>query len=447
MKAGRGVSSARAWALCAVLSASALLGYSGTNARLIGPPLGESIGQDVRAWVRAASDIRAGRPLYARSIEFGLEPDMRKYLAWDEGASYYVYPPLLALVMVPFVPVVSEDGVIDLWVGVSLALLAATALMMVHVAIGVHPFGAPVWSLLSLILVLTYYQTQNVLTTGNVDALLLFLVVLTYLLYRHRVPLAAVTFAAAVAVKPQLALLSVFFLWKREWRLVVVAGLTAVGLLVVGFSVVGWHEFGDYMEVNRIYTTGKAMRAYPINQAPFGLALRAFTANGYIEPAAVWPRLAQLVPAAIGLAAAAGWLIATSRADNRGTRLNLIEFGLTVTTMTLLLPYFGENQVLWLLLPLSGLFLVSTSAVRPHLRPGFTGLTLLLVVYMGLPDLHDAIWKGWEAVAFDHRLADRRYLPFTGAYLYGLVLLNALSLGYLWQARAMSVADGEPGTR
>lgn len=430
--------SACIWALCALLLVSAVLGYSGTNARLIGPPLGESIGQDVRAWVRAANDIRAGRSLYSRSIAYGRDPDIRKFLAWDAGASYYVYPPLLALVMAPFVPV-SEDGIIRAWAGVSLLLLAATALLMVHLALGVSPLEVPAWSLMALIVSLTCYPAQNVLTTGNVDTLLLFLVVLTYFLYRRRTLLAAFTLALAIAIKPQLALLSAFFLWKRDWRLVIAAALATSALLILSFSAVGWEQLPAYMEVNRLYLAETAMRAYPLNQATSGLALRALTANGYIEPVALRPMLARVVPVVVALLATATWCFGTSRSENRSAPLSLVEFGLTLTTITLVLPYLGENQLVWLLVPLLALLLVSTATTRSG--KVFPVLAVLLVIYLGLPDVHDAIWKGWESKMLGHGLVDRRYLLLTGAYLYGVVLLHAVTATYLVKSRALLASE------
>jgi hypothetical protein len=93
------------------------------------------------------------------------------------------------------------------------------------------------------------------------------------------------------------------------------------------------------------------------------------------------------------------------------------------------------------------LFLMSAAAATPHTGRAFQCVTLLLVVYMGHPDLHDAIWKGWEAIAFDHRLVGRRFLALTGAYLYGLMLLHALLLLHLRRARRAEAAFhvGMPG--
>jgi hypothetical protein len=315
-------------------------------------------------------------------------------------------------------------------------LIAASALMVLAmVSEGISVRG-PAWSSLAIIIFFTFYPTQNVLQTGNIDALILFLLTLTYWSYRRRHPAAALAFAAAIAIKPQLALLSAFFLWKGQWRFVFAAAVVTAGLVVASFGVAGWHQFWDYMDVNRAYTVGAVMRAYPVNQSTHGAAIRLFTENDYIQPLFVAPFLAQLIPIVVGLLAAAAWVTTMSARDNRERPSDFIEFGFTITTMTLVLPYLGENQLLWLLMPLTGMLFASLQATRIRNRVVFSSLTLLLLLYLGFPDLHDTIWKGWEARAFEGRLVDQRYLLFAATYVYGLIPLSLLTMLYLRRARS-----------
>jgi hypothetical protein len=78
----------------------------------------------------------------------------------------------------------------------------------------------------------------------------------------------------------------------------------------------------------------------------------------------------------------------------------------------------------------------SLQATRIRNRVVFSSLTLLLLLYLGFPDLHDAIWKGWEARAFEGRLVDQRYLLFAATYVYGLIPLSLLTMLYLRRARS-----------
>lgn len=169
------------------------------------------------------------------------------------------------------------------------------------------------------ILTLFYFHgpTQIALLLVQLDILTLFLVLCTYLLHRRGYNTAAgLPLALAIAIKPTVGVVLLFFAWKRRWRILAVTVATVVLLTGLGFCVVGWARFPDYLEVVQLWSSG-ALLVFPHNQSVRGLALRAFTTNAYNQPLHVVPWLGYAVPILIGLLAVGSWTASISLSDNR----------------------------------------------------------------------------------------------------------------------------------
>lgn len=154
----------------------------------------------------------------------------------------YPNPPITALILYPFVqlPTISL-GRFDLDLG-ALAWFAAKVVMTVLGFVWTirlterpeQPF--PAWAqVLTLVLVLR--PIIGDLSHGNVNLLILFLVVAALYAFHKRLDfVAGVTLGLAIACKVTPALFVPYFLWKRAWR--TVAG-TAFGLVLFLFVAPG----------------------------------------------------------------------------------------------------------------------------------------------------------------------------------------------------------------
>ncbi len=416
-------------ALTLVLILVALWGYRGGRASKLGPPLGAIMGHDFRAVLSAARAIEAGDNLYAHALAFGRSPSLEEFLTWEVAA--YPYPPLVAVLARPLTRMQPEVA-LKLWSGVNLALVVASAVVAVR---AFTSLGFP-RSVTRLLFILTLFfvhcPTQIDLLLVQFDILVLFLLLFTYLLYRLGYENGAgVPLAFAIAIKPTVGAMLLFFAWKSRWRILVIAVVTVAALTALGFCVVGWARLPDYLEVTRLWGGG-AIAVLPVNQSVKGFVLRAFTSNIYIRPLYVVPWLARAIPIVVGLLAICGWLVSISRSDNREELTNGLEYGLTLTTLMLLSPFVSDLHFVWVLMPLSALLLAMTDDLRGMKTLLLLAISFLLALYLGYPAVQDKSYAGFEALLYGGELVERSRVLYTGAYLYGLMALDLCLAMYLY---------------
>ncbi|HUI26832.1 MAG TPA: glycosyltransferase family 87 protein, partial [Candidatus Kryptonia bacterium] len=314
------------------------------------------------------------------------------------------------------------DVALRLWGLGNFALVLCAAALAVSELAPARTARLPVFVCLATLFTY-YFPCQLELQAGQVDIILLVLLLLTYRLYRRRSRAAGLPLAFALAVKPLLAPMLAFFAWKREWKIVFSTAATTVLLTVASFAVAGWHQVPRYLNAHRVWATGPLL-AFPVNQSATALALRAFTVNGYSEPVTVQPWLATALPLFVGLAAALVWLTVMSRRDNRDEPVNGIEFGLTLTTGMLISPLTEDIHFVWVLTPLAALLLI---AMRDAEAGAWWRLAVVvaLALYFGHPGTQATAYTGWVAVANAGELVKRADVIYTGVFLYGLIVLDA----------------------
>ena len=411
---------------------AAFVGYGGRQASKLGPPLGNILGQDARQVLRAAHEIATGNSPYAHALAFGRSPDFKEFMTWDAASN--PYPPLVAVLAHPLLRLPMDDA-LRLWTGVNLGLVLLSALVAAYSFTQASSVSRAARFILILILFFVYAPTQIDLKLVQLDILILFLLLFTYYLYRNGSNWAGIPLGLAMAVKPIVAPLLFFFLWKRHWRLSVITVGTAASLTVLGFSVAGWVHLPDYLEVNRLWASS-AMLAFPFNQSVRGLSLRLFTPNIYNEPLLVLPWLAYLLPILMGVLAVGGWLVSVSRADNRKEAANGIEYGLTLTTAMFLSPLVDDIHFVWALMPLAALLLGSMDNLKNTRDFLWLVAYVLIALYLSSPFLHAAIYAGSATLLEQSRLVAQGKVLYTGAYLYGLIALDVCLGLYLSIRRA-----------
>jgi hypothetical protein len=406
----------------------ALWGYSGNNTRLIGPPLGNSTGQDYQAISRAAGEVAVGGNPYAHAVAFGRSPNFKEFMSWNVAP--YVYPPLVAILMRPllWLPV---DAAFELWTWFNLMLLVGSAVLVAQAFTSSNSGLRAGYFFLALTLFVTYNPIQLDLMLGQIDLLIIFLLILTYFAYYKGYDVGtSATLALAITIKPIVIPLLLFFAWKRRWRIVIIAVLLTGILTIIGFSMIGWAYLPDYIEINRLWSRGP-MLAFPFNQSPNGLAIRLFTSNIYTQPLFEASLLRNGLPILVGMLAIGGWLLTVSRTDQPQAPVNRLEYGLTITSLLLISPLVGQNHFTWLVVSLVGLLIVALDTLKEIKGYFLLAVGLLITLYLGYPDLHNAIYHGSEAVLDGQLLAGVVNLLLTGVYLYGLIALNLFLIIYI----------------
>jgi len=199
----------------------------------IGPPPRRT---DLTVFLRAAEAIRSGENIYAVANERG----------W-----YYVYTPLLAILLAPFVklPLLANTF---MWYMLSAAALCGTVFLSARLARD-GPAGMRAALIAALFCAPTFVESM---TRGQLGVIGVFLAVAVLYLYaRGRDAWAGILFAFAVVLKVSpMAPLIVLFLVKRDWKVCAAALLGLVFFLLAFPSlVIGWDQNWSFLaEWNRI---------------------------------------------------------------------------------------------------------------------------------------------------------------------------------------------------
>lgn len=441
---------------------------------------------DYHAYYRAAANLRDGADLYG---EGKLLLERNSYDYWTQTDGQYVYPPLLAILLLPLA------AILDIGRGGVIWLLALTLALAGFVWATTHVLGRPlraglvvpvaglVLAGLPLLLGLRYGRqpflfgltalaTLALLTSlgllriwarlshrprrsrpllaelqgavpvllpvlggvplllgiryGQVDVILLLLTTLSLLAYlRGRDALAGVALGAAAAVKPTLAFYGLFYLRKGRWTTLGAAALTGLVLGLGPFAILGPDALGDWLAISR-YFTGDDYPTYPSNQSVRGFLLRAFAGGPRQVPLLASHPLADVLWVGAIVAALVLWWRAVSSGPERGGRA-AGEWALTAVVMLFVAPLSEDVHYVALIFPLA---VLADGAARGTLSARSTALALGACLYFMLPWLDAAADRGDTALG---------RLLLSGVYLYGLALAGGALVVLLRERRAESL--------
>jgi hypothetical protein len=176
---------------------------------------------------------------------------------------------------------------------------------------------------------------------------------------RGRSGAASLVLGVAIAIKPTLALLLLVWLWKGDWRAALRGALAAVALVFLPFILIGSAALQEYLAF-LLHWNAFGANADFINQTPYALLLRTFTANPtthplVVAPYVVWPlRLAMIVGAALL------WLVATPR-SHEARALQMCTCLLALPLVLLLSPLAEDIHFTLLSPTLAGLSWIAWS--------------------------------------------------------------------------------------
>ncbi|MBM7492809.1 alpha-1,2-mannosyltransferase [Micromonospora luteifusca] len=353
---------------------------------------------DLKIYMSAVDWWRAGHPLYDY-----VQPDR------VQGELYFTYPPFSALLLWPF-GLLKLDATVTIFTVLTVLALVLTTRWLVTPIIARHDLPRAFTLIVAVLLVLAVESTRETITFGQINMLLVVLI-LADLLYA--VPQArrwaGVGVGLATALKLFPGIFIVYLLATRRWRAAAVASVTAAAATLLAAAVAPGDSWRFW--THELWATDRVGRTdYVGNQSLFGLLSR-FTAPE--KPDRLLWLLLVAVVAVYGL-----WR--ASRAARAGDLLT----GLTLTGLvgSLASPITWTHHIYWFVPAVVLLADAALSANRPdegRRRRWLAGLALgttALTIY-GMVTFHD--W-GTDPV--------RTHGPVDFVIHNGYVLLSVLLL-------------------
>jgi arabinofuranan 3-O-arabinosyltransferase len=303
---------------------------------------------DFQSFYTAALTLLQGGDPYAPALSW-----IATYVPTGNGALFgtrvFVYAPFFALMMVPLT-LLGPFGALVLWDLCNVGFLLGAVNFGLRAA-GVRP-SAPV----VLGLTAAFSATEPIHKEwflGQSDVLLLFLICLALWTShaRGRV-MAGAVLGIALAIKPALAIILVFLLWKREFRLVVAAVTVGTAALLAPFLWLGPRALSEQLTVWAFWSNQFLAQAH--NDSLKGVLARLFTVNPVVHPVLVAPALVTAGWLLGSLVVTAITLAVVSPAPLRRDAVSLIEVGLMVEAFLLITPLMEWPYLLLLTVPLLG---------------------------------------------------------------------------------------------
>jgi hypothetical protein len=290
----------------------------------------EGFAFDFRAYDLAARRIAAGDHLY-------LADTVDRYNS-GSYAGLYLYPPQMAIALVPFTAFTpGTAAIVWLWFRV-FALAFGCAVMPVRGWVRLVTFGMAAFS----------FPVLYDLNLGNVSAVVFALSAVIWRLGPR--PAAGALLAVLIAIRYPFAAVAIAWLAMRRWRVLAVMMGTGLILLALALPIVGFAGYVDYVTILR------GLR--DISTGPDNLSLTASLGQAGVPDGIA--RVAGLA----GMAAAAGvtWWVGWKRDPETAIVVAL-------TAPLLVAPFFHPHYLVALLIP--GAFLAHRG------RPWAVALPLL----------------------------------------------------------------------
>lgn len=197
---------------------------------------------DFAVFLQAAGDVRSGDSPY-------VDPETVS----EGGPAPYVYPPLLAILLVPLTTL-PDDVAGSSPVGVFVSLLLVACVVGVLGLLGIRDWRCYPVALL-------YPVTLENIEYGALGPVLALLVALAWR-YRSHAGTTAAAVGVAVVVKLFLWPLVVWLAATRRWRSTLMAVGATLGLVLVSWAAIGFAGFADYPALLRRLSDIEAENSY-----------------------------------------------------------------------------------------------------------------------------------------------------------------------------------------
>jgi len=251
--------------------------------------------EDFYLYYLAASAFRSEMDVY----------DMHHFEHWQPLADAlnvpafappYRYPPLLAVLIMPLLALPPRVAGFVWTIANTIAVMGAVAVLA-----EILPGGRKRLPWMWLIAVL-FVPVLSTLYSGQVNALVLLSIALAlWASQRNRPTEAGLALSLGIMLKLMPLTLVVYFLWRRQWRVVIgaIAGLAILALLCIPF--VGWDAMWSYGQHMALKADPHQFEVKPQNQALVGFFSRILTSYSWGTPWADNPPLAWALGRGLGL--------------------------------------------------------------------------------------------------------------------------------------------------
>ncbi len=309
------------------------------------------------------------------------------YQAHNIRGWYYIYPPLFAILMVPFAVVPTFWAALA-WYGLSVVLVISTVKMCASLVRETLHFRGDPLALYALPPLLVLFPLMSALARGQTTPVLLWLVTAGLVCaWKGQDMRGAMCLAGGILLKVFPIVLLAYFVWRRRWRLVLATLVgVAVGVFIIPAAVYGGHRNIDYLKawvnvIGKPALEAESERAdNPLygqllsSQLPRNQSLSAVLTRLTGNPRARW------IGMAVGVIMAGVILLVGRRA---GASNEIYVLSAVVVWMLLIPPVSWSHYFMLLLLPLTVLVAVAISAGDGTMRRG-AGVMLALFAILAL---------------------------------------------------------------
>ena len=334
---------------------------------------------DFRTFYQAGVDVRSGADPYLGAMSF-----IHDYTPAGNGSYWttqvYVYAPFFAYLMVPLT-LLPHWGALTTWDLLNVGFLVFSVYAALRAA-GLRP-GTAMLLVLAAASAITL-PVHREWDLGQSDLLVMALICAAlWARSAGRAGLAGVLLGAGGAVKPELLLLALFLLWRRDFRFALVAAVSTAVLGLAPFLLLGRQAWSDFWTAWGFW----ANQYLPFlhNESPKGVLARLLTLNPVAHPLTVAPGAVTVLWLVVAVVVLILTLAVTSTRPLRRDALSLLEVGLAIEAVMLVSPLTERPYFLFLLIPLIGLFcwLREVGVARLFERRATVAAVLLWVLLAG----------------------------------------------------------------
>jgi hypothetical protein len=313
---------------------------------------------------------------------------------------------LLAALMRPFTAVPPAVA-LAVWDAVSVSVLAALFVLIVRLSA-----ATSLRQLLMVGLLYGFYPLDMSLGTGQIDALIALLALVSFLLYRADRPRwAGIVLACIALIKPTVGALILFYCCRRAWPVVAAFAATVAAGIAASAAVAGSAVLWEYREV--AVGWADAFGVLPLNQSIHGLVARLLAPAVDRPPVGVAGDVSLALEALLVVAAGALTVCLLRGGEPAEIRLGALQYYAAFSVLLLGIPFTENTHLTWLL-PGVGVLLVLVAQQRS--RQVWHALFFAAYGVLALPITEISVWHAGSSIL--GRLS-------SGSECYGLAILTA----------------------
>ncbi|GAB4527309.1 MAG: hypothetical protein OHK0046_44980 [Anaerolineae bacterium] len=288
----------------------------------------------------------------------------------------YLYPPFMAQVLMPVAYLVDDETGGLLWLAFNFVLLIGTvSLLARHVP---REWVKPLW-----VGAVLFMPIGQALYIGQVTILMLALLVGAWVAVKEdKRGLAGSMLAVAAWIKVFPGILMLYFLWKRDWR--VIRGVVIAGLVILLFQIVvsGPVLMVDFFKTLFELTASGQPGVTHENNSILAFASRLFEQNPNVQHLVISPLLFNLTRTGLTIFVIGLTLFAIVRSNGSTARGKLDwRFDLEYSLVVLMILLFGGT--LWIsgMPPLLMMYVLIIKNANTYAHPGRI-IFLLLISFL-----------------------------------------------------------------